>query len=81
MVAFNKHSIKDKHINFHIGHFPKLRAEVRKMDISFPSNFSVTYVDFYSDFDSQHNMRKCFSDDDVNRLPSVVQRLPVVVQQ
>ena len=51
------------------------------MDISFPSNFSVTYVDFYSDFDSQHNMRKCFSDDDVNRLPSVVQRLPVVVQQ
>lgn len=81
MVVFNNPSRKDKHINFYIGHFSKLRAEVRKMDISFPSNFSVICVGFYSDIDSQHYMRKYFSDDDVNRLPLVVQRLPVVVQQ
>lgn len=81
LVVFNNPSRKDKHINFYIGHFPKLRAAVRKMGISFPSNFSVICVGFYSDIDSQHFRRKYFSDDDVNRLPLVVQRLPVVVQQ
>lgn len=51
------------------------------MDLSFPSNFSVMCVGFYSDIGSQHYMRKCFSDDDVHRLTLIVQKLPMVVQQ